>query len=99
METASFRNLRIGDILKEYKYVTDEQIQTAIAYQKDHKGVRIGGALIALGCITEMQMLEALGKRLGMQVVEISNLDVNPNVVEKIPRQLAERALKPSTSS
>lgn len=91
METASFRNLRIGDILKEYKYVTDEQIQTAIAYQKDHKGVRIGGALIALGCITEVQMLEALGKRLGMQVVEISNLDVNPNVVEKIPRQLAEK--------
>ena len=38
METASFRNLRIGDILKEYKYVTDEQIQMAIEYQKEHKG-------------------------------------------------------------
>ena len=91
METASFRNLRIGDILKEYKYVTDEQIQMAIEYQKEHKGVRIGGALIALGCITEVQMLEALGKRLGIQVVDISNLDVDPHVVEKIPRQLAEK--------
>lgn len=89
METASIKNLRIGDILKEYKYVTDEQIQMAINYQKEHKGVRIGGALIELGCITEAQMLQALGQRLEMQVVEIANLDVDPEVVEKIPRQLA----------
>lgn len=91
METASIKNLRIGDILKEYKYVTDEQIQMAINYQKEHKGVRIGGALIELGCITEAQMLQALGQRLEMQVVEIANLDVDPEVVEKIPRQLAEK--------
>ena len=44
----NIRNLRIGDILKEYGYVSDAQIGEAIAYQKEHKGVRIGGALIAL---------------------------------------------------
>ena len=40
----NIRNLRIGDILKEYGYVSDAQIGEAIAYQKEHKGVRIGGA-------------------------------------------------------
>lgn len=49
----SFRNVRIGDVLKEYGYVNDEQVGKALAYQKEHKGVRLGGALIELGYITE----------------------------------------------
>ncbi|MDD2979635.1 MAG: GspE/PulE family protein [Hespellia sp.] len=85
------RNLRIGDVLKEYGYVTSDQIGDAIAYQKEHKGTRIGGALIALGYITELQMLQALGKRLELQVVEISEVDIKPEIVEKIPRPLAEK--------
>ena len=66
----NIRNLRIGDILKEYGYVSDAQIGEAIAYQKEHKGVRIGGALIALGCISEDQLLQALGP------VSYTHLDV-----------------------
>lgn len=85
------RNLRIGDVLKEYGYVTEEQIGDAISYQKEHKGTRIGGALIALGYITELQMLQALGKRLELQVVEVSELDIDAEIVEKIPRPLAEK--------
>ena len=85
------RNIRIGDVLKEYGYVTDEQIETAVAYQKEHKGVRIGGALIALGYIKEIHLLQALGKRLEMPLVDISNEDVQMDAVEKIPRPLAEK--------
>ena len=29
-------NLRIGDVLKEKGYVTDEQMNQALAYQKEH---------------------------------------------------------------
>lgn len=90
MET-NIRNLKIGDILKEYGYVTEEQIQSAIAYQKEHKGIRIGNALITLGYIEETQMLEALGQRLNMQVIDISNADVEIESVERIPRPLAEK--------
>ena len=87
----SVRNLRLGDVLKEYGYVTDAQIEAAIAYQKEHKGTRIGGALIALDYITELQMLQALAKRLALQVVDIADIDIKPEVVEKIPRPLAEK--------
>lgn len=87
----NIRNIRIGDVLKEYGYVTDEQIGEALAYQKEHKGVRIGGALIALGFIQEKQMLQALGKRLEIPVIEIANEDVQIGAVQKIPRQLAEK--------
>ena len=64
MDARNNRNIRIGDVLKEFGYVTDEQVGEAIAYQKEHEGVRLGGALIALNYITERQMLEALGQRL-----------------------------------
>lgn len=90
MET-NIRNLRIGDILKEYGYVTDREIEAAIAYQKEHKGIRIGGALIALEFVTESQVLEALAQRLSMQVVDIANADIEVEAVEKIPRPLAEK--------
>lgn len=86
---ANIRNLRIGDILKEYGYVTEEQIESAIAYQKEHKGVRIGGALVELGYITEAQVLEALAARLQMPVIELANEDVQVEAVAMIPQPLA----------
>ena len=91
MDIKNSRNIRIGDVLKEFGYVTEEQIGEAIAYQKSHEGVRMGGALIELGYITEHQMLEALGQRLQYRLVNISDLTFDINAVEMIPRPLAEK--------
>ncbi|MCQ2540801.1 MAG: Flp pilus assembly complex ATPase component TadA [Lachnospiraceae bacterium] len=91
MEMRSNQNIRIGDVLVEFGYVNDAQIGEAIAYQKEHSGVRMGGALIELGYITEFQMLEALGKRLDYSVVNISDITVDVNAVEMIPKSLAEK--------
>ncbi|MBQ9234333.1 MAG: Flp pilus assembly complex ATPase component TadA, partial [Lachnospiraceae bacterium] len=91
MEARNNKNIRIGDVLQELGYVNDDQVGQAIAYQKENKGVRLGGALIALGFITEKQMLEALAKRLNYEMVNISDLSVNIEAVEMIPRMLAEK--------
>ena len=91
MEARNNKNIRIGDVLQELGYVNDEQVGQAIAYQKENKGVRLGGALIALGFITEKQMLEALAKRLNYDMVNVSDLSVNIEAVEMIPRMLAEK--------
>ncbi len=91
MDIKNNRNIRIGDVLKEFGYVTEEQIGEAIAYQKSHEGVRMGGALIELGYITEHQMLEALGQRLQYRLVNISDLSFDVAAVEMIPNPLAEK--------
>lgn len=91
MEMRSNKNIRIGDVLQELGYINEDQINQAIAYQKENKGVRLGGALIALGFITERQMLEALGRRLNYEVVNISELSIDIRAVEMIPRVLAEK--------
>ncbi len=87
----STKMLRTGDILKEYGYVTEEQIGDAIAYQKAHRGVRIGDALIALGYIDEIHLLQALGQRLHLKIIDLNNESVDVTAVEKIPRPLAEK--------
>ena len=91
MEMRSNKNIRIGDVLKEFGYVTDSDIDAAVEYQKTHEGVRIGGALIAMNIITEKQMLDALGRRLQYDVVNISDLVVDIKAVETIPQTLAEK--------
>ena len=91
MEMRSNKNIRIGDVLKEFGYVTDEDISAALEYSKTHEGVRLGGALIEMNIITEKQMLEALGRRLQYNVVNITDLVVDINAVEAIPQPLAEK--------
>ena len=50
----------VGAILKEYGFVTEEQIEEAISWQRLHKGSRFEEVLIAMGFITEQQLLSAL---------------------------------------
>lgn len=86
-----YRNVRLGDVLKEYGYITEEQLQQALDYQKGHKGVRVGAALIEMGFITEPQMLKALAARLQLELVDVSELQVEIGAVAKIPMDMAQR--------
>ena len=61
-------NLRIGDVLKEKGYVTDEQMNQALAYQKEHRDMRVGQILRELGFVTEEQVLDALASRLQLRI-------------------------------
>ena len=83
------KNIPIGEVLKEYGYITEAQLQKALEYQRENRGKRLGSILIELGFITEKQMLEALAQRLGQKQVDLTQYQVNVEAVEKIPRQLA----------
>lgn len=90
-QMSGFRNIRIGDVLKEYGYVDDEQIGKALEYQKEHRGVRLGGALIELGFITEHQMIQALATRLGLKIGDIGQMSVDLHAVGRIPAEMAQK--------
>ena len=64
-------NLRIGEVLMERGCITQEQMEQALAYQKEHREKRVGQILIELGFITETHVLEALAARLGLEIVSI----------------------------
>lgn len=83
------KNVRIGEVLQEYGYITEEQVEQALSYQKEHSGMRLGQIVIELGFVTEKQMLEALGQRLDLETMNMSEVAVDVEAVAKIPRQLA----------
>ncbi len=87
------KNLRIGEILRELGYVTEQQMEQALSYQKEHRDRRIGQILIELGYVTEQQMLGALASRLELEIVDVSQLEVDLNAVAMISKELAEKNL------
>lgn len=91
MMTSNNRNVRIGDILKEYGYIDDLQLQQALDYQKARKGQRLANVLVEMGFLTEKQMLSALAERLHLRTVEIADLNVRVDAAQKIPQALAQK--------
>lgn len=83
------RNMPIGEMLKEYGYVTDEQIKQALAIQKQDRSKKMGQILVELGYITEKEVLDALGKRMGLQIIKLDNFKIDTAAVARIPKQLA----------
>lgn len=87
------RNLRIGEVLTEKGYVTEEQMTKALAYQKEHRDKRVGQILRELGFVTEEQVLDALASRLNLKIVDVAQLSVDLKAVGMISRELAEKNL------
>lgn len=79
----------IGQILKEMELVTEGQIQEAVAIQREQGGA-VGRILIELGYVTEEEVLLALGAQMGMEVVNLEEMQIPKEVVEKISPTMAK---------
>lgn len=84
-------NLRIGEVLAERGYVTQEQIQKALDYQKEHRDMRLGQILMKLEFVSENQVLEALASRLGLEIVDVTQMQVDIDAVSKLDREFAQK--------
>lgn len=91
METMTGKNLKIGDVLKEQGYISNEQLLEALEIQRSHKDKRLGEVLIEKGFITESQMLEAMAAKMDCEVVNLDTVSVHIEAVARIPRQVAEK--------
>ena len=90
--TQTQQQFRLGDVLKEAGYVTEEQIEFVLNQQKA-TGVkkRLGEALIDNNIITEDRLNTALSKRLNIPYVSMSDTPVDLEAVKKIPRAVASK--------
>lgn len=86
-------NLRIGDILVEKGYVTPDQMNQALAWQKEHRDKRVGQILMELGFVSESQVLDALASRLYLNIVDVAQLSVDLQAVGKVSREVCEKNL------
>ena len=85
------KSLPIGEVLKEYGYINEEQLQTALAAQKKDRSKRLGEHLIDLGFVSERQMLEALSDKLAEPLVSLDAIEFDINATKRIPKAMAQK--------
>lgn len=78
----------IGQILKGMKLVTESQIQEALAIQRDRGGA-LGAILVGLNYVTDQEVLMALGQQAGMDAVDLDEVDVSADLLERVSPSVA----------
>ncbi|MCP4567765.1 MAG: Flp pilus assembly complex ATPase component [FCB group bacterium] len=81
---------KIGELLLEREYITEEQLKTALRIQQK-SGKKLGVILVDSGIIQEDQLVEVISERLKISKLNISSLVINPNVISAIPVDIAKK--------
>lgn len=84
-------NKRIGEILIQYGWITEEQLKEALEQQEANASEKIGRILISSGKITPKQLYQALGEQMELEVIDMSTYPVDRKAVEMIPRIMAQK--------
>jgi type IV pilus assembly protein PilB len=68
---------RLGDILVEKKYLSSEQLQRALSFQRE-SGSKLGESLIKLGYISDEHVAEALAFQKKLPIIPLGEVYPNP---------------------
>jgi type IV pilus assembly protein PilB len=74
------KKLRLGDILIQQGYITDQQLQDALEKQKTTKK-RLGDCLVENGALTNEEIAKALNIQLGIGYVDLRGIDIPPEII------------------
>ena len=81
---------RLGQILVDLGYLTEDQLWDVLEEQKQSPGEIIGQVAIRMGLVTDVQVTEALAEQWGMPVVNLSETTIPSNVLEIVPQTMAD---------
>jgi len=75
--------------------LTREKVHQCLEVQKQrqkqgHKNVPLGEVLVELGLVNEKQLHIALAAQRGMEYINVGDLDIRPEVLEKVQSQMAK---------
>lgn len=86
----SMKYIRLGDVLIKSGAITQEQLDQALALQKQ-SGQRLGTLLIDEGIIRESQLIQALTDQLGVEYIDLNAIDIPSDMVRVVPKSLAKK--------
>jgi len=81
-------DLKLGEMLIEESVITPEQLEEALREQLKTKEL-LGTSIIRLGFAKEEEVLQALSDKLGVSYIKIRELEINPEIIEKVPAKFA----------
>lgn len=84
------RTKRLGDMLLELGLITEGQLKEALDYQAKEKE-RLGTTLVKHHYITEGQLIDALRMQLGIDYIDLTRVDISPEMSRFVPKNLAKK--------
>ncbi len=80
----------IGARLLEKGVLSDDQLRIAL-FEQQNSGDPLGRVLVRLGFVTEATIRDVLSESGGNSVIDLRNLSVDPDVLAKVPMEVAKR--------
>ena len=84
------KKIRVGDLLVEAGAITAEELQEALAYQKEHGG-RIGNVIVELGFISQDLLITVLTMQLGIDYIELKACKLDEDILKLVPENLVNK--------
>src|SRR6056297_186505 len=81
---------RIGQILVDLGFLTDEQLEVVLEEQHQQPGALLGKIAEDMSLITDDQLAQALAEQMGMQTVSLSEVEISPDLLEKLTETMAQ---------
>jgi len=82
----------LGEILVRQNLIKQKDLDLALAEQQQN-GKLLGTILFLKGHLTREQLTEVLALQKGIEIVSLSQLNIPPELIKKIPERLARRFL------
>ena len=81
---------RLGQILVDLGYLTEDRLWDVLEEQKQSGGEIIGQVAVRMGFVTQEQVTEALAEQWGLPVVDLNSTTILPKVLEDVPQTMCE---------
>ncbi|WP_153555415.1 GspE/PulE family protein [Roseimaritima sediminicola] len=81
---------RIGQILVDLGFLSDEQLEVVLQEQQQQPGAMLGQVAESMGLITDEQLVQALAEQMRMQTISLSEVELPEEVLEKISETMAQ---------
>ncbi len=81
---------RIGQILVDMGFITDDQLQLLVEEQQQQPGILFGKMAEDMGLITEEQLAQALAEQMNMRVINLADATLAPDVLSKMTESMAQ---------
>lgn len=81
---------RIGQILVDLGYISDEQLELLIEEQEQRPGQLLGQVAMDMGLINDDQLAQALGEQMSLRTVSLGDLTITPDTLAKVTEPMAQ---------
>jgi type IV pilus assembly protein PilB len=81
------RKPRLGEMLVGAGIITQDQLNTALEYQKT-LGVNLGSILVKLGYVKDDVLVDFIAQQEGLPVAELENRVLPENLIRRVPKKL-----------